>query len=181
MYPFRHKSCGGCCACAKFSCAMILDQYEQVSALSDGSCSRVDLVKDKASAEHWIRKSVSTDGLAPQSLELLRMEVEILGALDHSNIMGFREHVQDPETNKFITILEYVPGSNCSEVLKNNQAPLEECVVANIISQILSALIHCHAHNVIHRDVKPDNIMLSTDRKCGFHATLIDFGCSSRG
>jgi len=160
---------------------MSLDQYEHVSAVSDGSCSRVDLVKDKASAENWIRKSVSTDGLTPQCLKLLRMEVEILGDLNHPNIMCLREHVEDPSAGQFITILEYIPGSDCSEVLKNNQAPLDECVVAGIVTQILSALTHCHACNVVHRDVKPDNIMLSTDRRCGFHATLIDFGCSARG
>jgi len=59
--------------------------------------------------------------------------------------------------------------------------------VADIVSQVLCALSHCHALEVIHRDVKPGNVMLTeldstaaARRKSRYHATLIDFGCAAR-
>jgi len=160
---------------------MSLDQYEVLSVLSDGDCSRVDLVRDKATAEKWVRKSVSTTDLPPQSLKLLRTEAELLRDLDHPNIVGFREHVEDEDAGQFVTVLEYIPGSNCADVLKTCQGPLDECTVAGIVGQVLLALSHCHANNIIHRDVKPENIMVAEDCRCGYHTTLVDFGYAARG
>lgn len=159
---------------------MSLNQYEVVSVLSDGNSSRVELVKDGDSGERWVRKSVSTADLHPQSLKLLTTEVQLLRDLDHPNVMGIREYMEDVDGGQFITILEHIPGSDCSIVLQKDSV-LDESAVASIVSQILSALIHCHARNIIHRDVKPENIIVAQDRRCGYHATLIDFGSAARG
>lgn len=158
---------------------MSIDRFEVISELSGGSCSRVDLVKDKASTEKWVRKVVSTDDMHPASLKLLKAEVDLLTALDHPNIMGLREHMEDTEGSQFVTILEYIPGITCEAFLCKHEDPLDECLVAGIISQVFAALSHCHAKNVIHRDVKPDNIIIAPDKKCGYHVTLIDFGCAA--
>jgi len=168
----------GCCAS---SSAMSLGQYEDVSVLSGGSCSRVDLVKDKATSQNFVRKTVNTEGLDPRTLKLLRTEVELLRDLEHPNVMGLHEYMEDTDASQFVTILEYIPGNDCTHLLKHQQGPLDESVAASIISQVLCALSYCHANNCIHRDVKPDNVMLTPDCKCGYHATLIDFGSAARG
>lgn len=160
---------------------MSLDQYEVMSVLSDGSSSRVDLVKDKSTDEQWVRKSVTTDGFHPETMKLLRSEVDLLKELDHPHVMGLREHVEDTAAGQFVTILEHIPGGDCEDLLRKRQGALDESVVAGIVSQILSALSHCHARNIIHRDVKPGNIMVTRDSRCGYHATLIDFGSAARG
>jgi len=122
----------------------MLDQYEVLSELSGGTCSRIDLVKDKVSAEQWACKSVSTHGLHAESLKLLKAEVRFLRDLNHPNIMRLHDHVEDTEAGKFITILEYIPGTDCSLFMEKNKGPLDEHVVAVIIKQVLSALSHCH-------------------------------------
>lgn len=159
----------------------LLCQYETVSVLSGGDCSCVDLVKQKDTSLNFVRKMVSTEDLDPHTLKLLRTEVELLRELEHPNVVSLHEHLDDTDGSKFITILEHIPGSDCTQLLKNHQGPLDESVAASIISQVLCALSYCHAKNVIHRDVKPDNIMLTPDSKCGYHATLIDFGYAARG
>lgn len=159
---------------------MGLSQYEDVSVISDGICSRVDLVKDRATSRNFVRKTISTEGLDASTVKLLRTEVELLQDLEHPNVMGFHELIQDSDSAQFITILEHIPGNDCTHFLKKSGL-LAETVAAGIISQVLSALIFCHGRNVIHRDVKPDNIMLTPDAKSAHHATLIDFGCAARG
>jgi len=154
--------------------------YEVVSVLSDSSHSRVDLVVDSATSEQWVRKSVSTIDLPRQLLQQLRTEVALLRELNHPNIIGLREQAEEAGTSRFVTILTYVPGCDCKELLAKRKGIVDEGTVAGIVAQVLCALSYCHSHNVIHRDVKPENVMVTKDRKCGYHATLIDFGCASR-
>lgn len=159
----------------------LLGHYENVSVLSGGDCSCVDLVKQRDTSQNFVRKTVNTEDLDPHTLKQLRTEVELLRELEHSNVVGVHEHFEDTDGAQFITILEHIPGSDCTQLLKKHQGPLDESIAASIISQVLCALSYCHAQNVIHRDVKPDNIMLTPDSKCGYHATLIDFGYAARG
>lgn len=61
---------------------MGLSQYEDVSVISDGICSRVDLVKDRATSRNFVRKTISTEGLDASTVKLLRTEAELLQDLE---------------------------------------------------------------------------------------------------
>lgn len=105
--------------------------------------------------------------------EQLRQEVEIHSRLKHRNILQLYGYFYDP---KYIyLILEYAPGGELYKAMKAQpEGKFSEKVAANFIEQLASGLWYCHRHNVIHRDVKPENLLLSHAQ--GGFLKLADFG-----
>lgn len=98
-------------------------------------------------------------------------EAAVLRALDHSQINRLVTVVED-EFNIYL-VLEYSPGMDLMEMLLQS-GPMEEESAANIIQQMVEVLAYCHSHGIVHRDVKPENIML-----CGDEIMLVDFGLAA--
>lgn len=96
-------------------------------------------------------------------------EIEICMRLSHPNIIRVFDHGES-EDNQFFT-MELIEGRSLHEVIAEDgkQAPGR---VIDLLIQMLDALDHCHKEGVIHRDVKPRNIMISGQ----WHATLMDLG-----
>ncbi len=92
----------------------------------------------------------------------------------HANIVGFRGLVT--EDDYLYCLMDYVEGENLGKRiervcrLEGGFLPLAE--VLTIATNIAKALVHAHSKNVIHRDIKPDNIMVTADGR----AVLLDFG-----
>lgn len=96
-------------------------------------------------------------------------EAQEMVQLDHSNIVRIVD--LDKIKNKLFIVMEYVPGHNLRESLpREGLLPLE--TVVSIISQVGKALDYAHSRKLIHRDVKPANILLRHDGV----AKLTDFG-----
>lgn len=116
-----------------------------------------------------------TDTLEKQRLfeEQFNHEAQLLGALDHRNLASVSDYFE--ERNHHYLVMEYVEGRTLYQVVKLAPKPIAErrvLVWANELLEVLEYL-HTQAPPVIVRDLKPDNIMLSsTDR----HLRLIDFG-----
>jgi serine/threonine protein kinase len=104
-------------------------------------------------------------------LKFLQQESHILFGLDHPNIVKyFRSFV---ENNRYYIVLEYIDGVNLEQFLVKNGILNEQQALYYFI-QLLSALKYCHDNKVIHRDVKPQNIMISTNNQL----KLVAFGIS---
>ena len=92
-------------------------------------------------------------------------EIEILKMLNHPNIVKLEE-IKKSIHNYYI-IMEYVNGGALSEYLKKYklkyQKAFPEEVVQYLMKQIVEALIYIHDRNIIHRDLKLENIMISFD------------------
>ncbi len=69
-------------------------------------------------------------------------------------------------------VMEFVYGMNLQQLVATQT--LNESQIRKLLSQIASALAHCHSQGILHLDIKPENIMVSAD----LHVTLIDFGVS---
>lgn len=80
------------------------------------------------------------------------------------------------EESLYYIVMEYLEGATLDQWLIHN-GPLSPSEAAPVVSQVAAALTHAHARGVVHRDVKPSNIMLSPDG----HATLMDFGLVRAG
>ena len=84
-------------------------------------------------------------------------EIELLKRLDHPNIMKLFEVFEDD--HRFYIVTELCTGGELfDEVTVKRQ--LEEKDASQIIAQIISAVSYCHKQNVVHRDLKLENIML---------------------
>lgn len=95
--------------------------------------------------------------------------------LNHANIVKVYEFGQDQATGRHYLILEFVDGFSALELLhRQGQLPIPDAV--HIILDIARGLEHAHSRNIIHRDIKPDNILLT---KTGV-AKLADMGLAKR-
>ena len=99
-------------------------------------------------------------------------EAKLASSLDHPNIL--RVYELFPAFQTFFIAMEYCDGSNLHQISRRFGA-LPEDQVRRIIGQLAKALQHAHEHGVIHRDIKPGNVMLNTQGMI----KLTDFGIAS--
>src|SRR5829696_7424015 len=108
---------------------------------------------------------LATDDAAGK--RLLR-EARAAATLDHPNICTVYE-IGEADGHGFIA-MQYIEGDTLADRLK--RAPLELPTAISIGAQVARALAEAHRHGIVHRDVKPQNVMVSADN----HATVLDFG-----
>lgn len=158
------------------------EHYVEKNELGKGSFGRVALVVDRHTQQERVVKFVDTANMSKMVLDLMKKEVELLRRLDHPSIVRLYEAAEDPKHSQLILVLEYIPGGDCSDLIKDRAAPLRESLVARLIFQLFAALSYCHQRSVVHRDVKPANMMVvyppgGGDPDC----KLIDFGLAKDG
>jgi serine/threonine protein kinase len=153
--------------------------YEVVRRLGIGSFGHVDLVRRRSTDELFVAKIVNTRDMEPVVVEMMRKEIQVLSALDHPNIIKLFEFVEDEQLGQMILILEYVAGGDCLDLLGEQKRVLPEKLVAQLIYQLLEALSYCHSRGIAHRDVKPENLMLSSAEEDFPEGKVIDFGLAT--
>lgn len=108
----------------------------------------------------------------------LRREVDIMKRLHHPNIIQFVDVFEDAD--HLMMIMEYCPGKELFDVILERRH-FQEDDARPIFAQIARALYYLHSLNILHRDVKPENVLISAipDQKTGgLVAKLLDFGLS---
>lgn len=95
-------------------------------------------------------------------------EAKAASALDHTNICTIYEFDETPDGEMFI-VMAYCPGENLRARLKGGTLPLEEAI--SIAFQVAQGLVMAHSMGVLHRDVKPANLMLTPNG-----VKIVDFG-----
>lgn len=103
--------------------------------------------------------------------QLLKREYEIGKECSHPNIVSMVSYKEIPSVGDGI-IMEYIEGRTLTEFLKEAPTLSLRC---KIFSELLSAIIYIHQKGLVHNDIKPDNILISTN---GNSLKLLDFGLS---
>lgn len=102
------------------------------------------------------------------------VEAKAASSLKHPNIcQTFDFGVSD--NHVLYLVMEWLTGISLQQKVSRD-GPLSKGEAITIFQQVASALIHAHEHNVIHRDLKPDNIMLSFNQNGGTMVHIVDFG-----
>ena len=146
------------------------DRYRIKSLVGSGGMSRVfladDLVRGRELAIKMLRQEIAED---EDSVERFIRESNAVSMLSHPNIVSVFD-VSVSSDEKYI-VLEYAEGITLKEYLKEN-GPLSPDEAIRISVQILSGLQHAHSRGIIHRDIKPQNIIIAPDGSI----KLTDFG-----
>jgi len=147
--------------------ALLKDRYRLERLLGRGGMASVWLASDQV-LERPVAVKVLSDTIAsdPEFLARFRREARLAASLSHPNLIGVYDYAEGAE--RPYLVMEYVPGDNLAERMSRNAGV--EC--ENLARELLGALAHIHAAGVVHRDVKPQNVLIAPDGS----AKLIDFG-----
>jgi len=112
----------------------------------------------------------------------VREEFAVLKQLDHPHVLRIFEDFEDEDN--FYVVMEPCRGGDLQDYIKCLE-PMDawtyERWVAKVLQHTLSAIAYCHAKSVIHKDLKPENVMLSTAKHTpvqDMHVVVVDFGLS---
>ncbi|PWA68900.1 protein kinase, ATP binding site [Artemisia annua] len=145
----------------------MVNEYVRECKIGSGSYGKVVLYRSLVDGKHYAIKAFHKSHLiklrvAPSETamtDVLR-EVLIMKMLDHPNIVNLVEVIDDPNTDRFYMVLEYVKGQ---WVFEGAGPPggLGETVARSYLRDIVSGLMYLHSHNIVHGDIKPDNLLVS--------------------
>lgn len=106
----------------------------------------------------------------------IRHEIAILKKLHHPHVVKLFEVLDDPSKDSLYMVFEFCPDGTIIDVKLNESVePLPEDVARLYFVQVLMGIEYLHENEIVHRDIKPDNILLSDDRKT---CKIVDFGVS---
>jgi eukaryotic-like serine/threonine-protein kinase len=150
-------------------------KYEILSKISEGGMGAIykvrHLLLDETRVVKVMRATLTGDeGLSRRFVQ----EARTATRLKHPNIVSVLDFAIDSDGTSYI-VMEYIEGVNLSEILKS-VGPPGLALTLNVAHQALSALGYLHHHQVVHRDIAPDNLMLTLDHKGGLQLKLIDLG-----
>ena len=141
--------------------SILSNRYEIVEKIGDGGMALVYSAKDtllnRLVAVKILREQYANDS---EFIDRFYREAQAAASLSHPNVVTVYD-VGTVEKTPFI-VMEYVHGQNLSEIIKE-QGQLNPADVVKVSIQICSALAHAHRHNIVHRDIKPHNILITKD------------------
>jgi serine/threonine-protein kinase len=150
----------------------IASRYRIEGRIGVGGMSTVHLAFDSR-LERYVAIKLLAAHLADDPTFVSRFRREALAAarLVHPNIVQVFDFGFDAGHHQHFIVMEHVPGNSCAEILRD-QGHLDVQTALNIVTQACRGLEYAHRHGVIHRDVKPGNLLVSD----GDAVKLADFG-----
>jgi serine/threonine protein kinase len=153
-----------------------LGRYEIVDEIGKGAMGVVYLARDPligrlvALKTFRIGYSIKDAEMEQFRARFIR-EAQSAGILSHPNIVTIHDVVEQSEDGLAFIAMEYVRGTNLKALLQGDQ-PLTLPFIVEVIAQVADALDYAHSHRVVHRDVKPANILITADNR----VKITDFG-----
>jgi serine/threonine protein kinase len=154
-------------------------KFNTIKMIGKGSFARVYMVENKETKKKFAVKAFSKDHICGQNKgkEALMNEIDVMKQLKHPNIMKLEE-VHESKNSVYL-VLELLEGGELLQFLWNKETLTSNDHV-QIMKSILNALAYMAEKNIMHRDLKPDNIILKNKDKIEFNnLKLVDFGLSS--
>ncbi|MEZ5311416.1 MAG: Stk1 family PASTA domain-containing Ser/Thr kinase [Microthrixaceae bacterium] len=146
------------------------DRYEIFRRLARGGMAEVLLARDRVlDRPVAVKELVPEFATDPNFVERFRREAQAAASLTHANVVGVYDWGSQDGT--YFIVMEYVDGPSLSQVIRSD-GPLHPRRAAEIAAEVADGLGFAHARGVVHRDIKPGNVLLT---KSG-QAKVTDFG-----
>lgn len=154
---------------------MTVAGYRIERLLGRGGMSTVYEAEDLALGRKVALKFLSSElSMDRRFRERFRFESRLAASIDHPNVIPIYEAGQDEDGTLFIA-MRYVEGADLKEILRQEGA-LEPGRAVETLGQIARGLDAAHARGLVHRDVKPSNVLIARGEKGSDHVYLADFG-----
>lgn len=145
-------------------------RYEIITRIGGGGMALVykahDVLLNRHVAVKVLRQQFVND---EEFIRRFRREAQSAAALSHPNVVSIYDVGQEDDTHYIV--MEYVEGNNLNEIIQE-RAPLQADEAVRIVVQICDALDHAHQNHIIHRDIKPHNILIGNNGR----VKVTDFG-----
>ena len=151
------------------------NRYEIRREIARGGMAEVYLAHDRLLERAVALKALSPEyARDPAFVERFRREARSAAALNHPNIVGIHDWGQEDGT--YFIVMEYVEGRTLSDILRS-EGPIDPRQASEIAADIASALSFAHRAGVVHRDVKPGNVLITA----AGGVKVTDFGIARQG
>ncbi|KAJ9628570.1 Protein kinase [Taxawa tesnikishii (nom. ined.)] len=161
-----------------------LDSYNKQKKIGQGASGSVYVARIRESAtsptarallrEHGPRAQVAIKQMDLRNQprkELIVNEIIVMKDSKHPNIVNFLDAFLQEESSELWVVMEFMEGGALTDVIDNNPS-ISEDQIATICLETCKGLIHLHSQNIIHRDIKSDNVLLSSRG----NVKITDFG-----
>ncbi|MEX2553917.1 MAG: Stk1 family PASTA domain-containing Ser/Thr kinase [Actinomycetota bacterium] len=150
----------------------IAGRYDIVGRIGSGGMGDVLRARDSVLGRTVALKILPFElAIQPGFVERFRAEAQAVARISHANVVQVHDWGQ--ENDSYYMVMEYVRGRNLRQILAGRSSGrLYPKQAAQVTGQVLGALSAAHAKGVVHRDVKPENVMVATDGR----VKVADFG-----
>src|SRR5258705_7420359 len=135
---------------------VLAGRYRVLDRLGAGGMATVYLAEDTRLGRKVAVKRLHSDS-PDDAAQRFQREAKVGASLSHPNLVTVFDTVADDEG--VLIVMEYVEGQNLSELMARARVPADRAI--DIVKEVAGALDHAHQAGVVHRDVKPANILVS--------------------
>jgi TolB-like protein/Tfp pilus assembly protein PilF len=148
--------------------AALGDAYRLEKELGGGGMSRVFLAEEVRLGRKVVVKVLPPEMSAGVSIERFEREIQLAARLQHPHIVPLLS--AGAQGDLLYYVMPFIEGESLrAKLVREGELPVRE--VVQILKEVLDALQYAHSHRVVHRDIKPDNVLIS-----GRHVVVTDFG-----
>jgi len=155
-----------------------VNDYAYITQLGQGAYGKVKLVRHIPTDEYYAMKILNKrrlsrvrTGPGQTALDDVHREIAIMQTLDHPNVVRLHEVIDDPSCKKIYLIMDYVEDGPVWNVGEES-VPVSK--IRKYLVGMCEGLDYLHSNNIVHRDIKPGNILVDADD----NVRLCDFGVS---
>ncbi|GLH11531.1 Titin, partial [Gryllus bimaculatus] len=152
----------------------VYDHYDILEEIGTGAFGVVHRCRERKTGNIFAAKFIPVSHAMEK--ELIKKEIDIMNQLHHPKLINLHDAFEDDD--EMVLIFEFLSGGELFERITAEGYSMSEAEVINYMRQICEGVKHMHEKNIIHLDIKPENIMCQT--RSSTNVKLIDFGLATK-